>query len=120
MSLHLVTQLDEGYTLYCRHIGYTPEGTPIEKNLIDNAISFLGQIPDGVMKFLNVITFNIKSEYQKVDVNGNIVVGEKEVIPDSVRIVLNIFFIPMWVILAIELVPMLAKIIEAIGALIPL
>jgi hypothetical protein len=120
MSIHLVGQLDEGYAIYCRNLGYTTEGGAYEKNLIENAMSFLGQIPSGVGKFLDVLTFNIKSEYETFDADGNVVVGETNVIPTEVTVILNLFFIPMWIILAIEIVPLLAKIIEAIGALIPL
>lgn len=119
MSAHLYYEIDAKYFNYCYQLGYTPEGNLIEKNLIDSAISFLSSIPDGINKFFSVVTFDIKSEYNKIDSNGNIVVGEREIIPSAVRIILNIFFIPMWIVLTIEIVPVLAKIIEAIGSLIP-
>jgi len=120
MSLHLTQELDDGYAIYCRNLGYNPDGTVYTKNMLESAMGFLGQIPDGVGKFFSIATFNIKQEYQKVDpTTGNIVTGEKEIIPAPVTVILNIFFIPMWIILVIEIIPALAKIIEAIGSLIP-
>lgn len=101
----------DSYKFYLKQVGYsvTDSGDLVkaQKNLFDNAMDFFGSIGSGVGKFGELVTFQIKNSY-----------GDN-IIPSSVAIILNMFFIPMWIILAIELIPLLSKVIEAIGSLIP-
>lgn len=78
-----------------------------KKDLFSSAIDFLGKIPDMFAKIVDLFTFNIKSPS---GVNA---------FPAEMTIILNIFFIPMWIVLSIEILPLIAKIIESIGSLIP-
>lgn len=88
---------------------------------IDATRDFLGRVPGYFNTFIDLATFNIKTTHNKIDVKtGKVMSGETEAIPGVVRTVLLIFFIPMWIVLAIEILPLIAKLIEAIGSLIPL
>lgn len=80
---------------------------PHQNNLLENAFEFLGRIPTYFGNFLNLITFNIQNQYGVT------------VIPDSIRAIALIFFVPMWIIMGIEILPVITKIIEAIGSIIP-
>jgi hypothetical protein len=101
------SQMDELYTAYTLSKGYNPDGTVRQQTVFQAALEFLGRIPEAFGKFIEILTFNIKNQ------DGD------NAFPIEVVFVLNLFFIPMWIILSIELLPILAKIIEAIGALIP-
>jgi hypothetical protein len=112
-GIGLLTQTklrDELYPKYLKKIGWAEDDgelVPYQKNLLESALDFLGQIPDGIAKFVDLMAFNIKDKY-----------GE-QIIPDGVKTLLLCFFIPMQIILFIEIIPILSKIIEAIGSLIP-
>jgi hypothetical protein len=99
------------YKEYLNEVGYTITTTgniqKAQKNIFDNAIDFLGNIPNAFGKLIDLFTFNIKDS------------AGSNIIPGYMQFILNIFFIPMWIILSIEMIPLIAKIIEAIGSLIP-
>lgn len=79
----------------------------VKKNLFDLAIDFIWQIPDGLDKIGEVFTFGFKDAY------GNVA------IPAVVRMILNIIFIPLWIVLAVGILPLIARFINAIGSIIP-
>jgi len=85
----------------------SPKLKKYQQNFLEQAASFLAKIPEGIGRIWDMLSFNIKDSYGS------------EIIPGEARIFLNIFFVPMWIILLIEIVPLLAKVIEAIGQLIP-
>jgi hypothetical protein len=81
--------------------------TPLQKNLLQQAFDFVGKIPEAIGKFFELLTFTIKDRYGS------------NIIPVPVSWVVSLFFIPLQIILFIETLPLITKIIEAIGALIP-
>ena len=88
--------------------GYSMENGVIKKtrtNLLDDAFIFLGKIGDAIGKFFELLTFSIKDHY---GVN---------VIPSPVMYVLNLFFIPLWIVIGVEALPILVSLVEAIGSL---
>lgn len=68
-----------------------------DMGMIDSIMAFLGSIPESFNTFLDIMTFNIPN------INGN------------VRMILNIFMIPLWLIMIIGIAPFVISAIEAIG-----
>jgi len=103
--------IDSTYLTYLHENDYDLSGdgslTPIQKNLLQQAYDFLKKIPESIGKFFELLTFTIKDKY---GIN---------IIPSPVSWVLSMFFIPLQILLFIEILPTLLRIIEAIGALIP-
>jgi hypothetical protein len=99
------------YKSYLKPFGFDIDEAGVlktyQKNFVEQAIDFLGKIPQSFGKFLEIVSFTIKDTYGST------------IIPAPVVVVLNIFFIPMWIVLLVEILPVLAMIIGAIGSLIP-
>jgi len=73
----------------------------LQKGLLEQVKDFLWTLPDAFVKFIQLATFTIPQ------------------IPPSLSVILNLIFLPLWIILAICIAPIVAKFIEAIGNLIP-
>jgi len=103
------SEIDDLFIRYLKEKGYeiTSAGTilPLKKNILQQALDLLGKIPEGIGRFLELLTFSIKDHY------GN------NIIPEPVMWILNIFFIPLGIILIIEILPIIIKAVEAIGSL---
>jgi hypothetical protein len=101
----------DDYAYYLHQFGYdlTKDGelAPYEAGFLESAMNFLGQIPGYFGKFVDLLTFNIKDHY-----------GDT-IIPVEIRTVALIFFIPLWIVMVLGILPIIAWIIEAIGNLIP-
>lgn len=104
-------EIKEDYRRYLKDFGWDLDeyGTlkTYQKNFVENAIDFLAKVPEAFGKIVDLLTFNIKDSYGAT------------IIPAGAMFFLNIFFMPMWILLTIEALPLIAKIIEAIGSLIP-
>ena len=96
------------YEIYLSMNGYELKDGAVKKkatNFIDDALMFFGKIGEAIGKFFELLTFSIKDHY-----GANI-------IPAPVMWVINIFFLPLWIILVIEALPIVVAIVHAIGAL---
>jgi len=96
------------YEIYLSMNGYELKDGAVQKkatNFIDDARMFFGKIGEAIGKFFELLTFSIKDHY-----GANI-------IPAPVMWVINIFFLPLWIILVIEALPIVVAIVHAIGAL---
>jgi len=104
-------EIKEDYRRYLKDFGWDFDEYGVlktyQKNFVENAIDFLAKVPEAFGKIVDLLTFNIKDSYGAT------------VIPAEAMFFLNIFFMPMWILLTIEALPLIAKIIEAIGSLIP-
>jgi hypothetical protein len=100
------------YEIYLNMNGYElQDNVPVKIKLgliaqfVENVKNFFGNIGDAIGKFFSLLFFNIKNSY-----------GEN-LIPFPVMFLLNIFFIPFWVVIGIEILPIIVAIVHAIGAL---
>jgi hypothetical protein len=96
------------YKGYLSENGYSlVNGVPAKTgtNFVDDAQAFLGNIGNAIGKFAELLTFSIKDTY------GN------NIIPQPVMAVLLIFFVPFWIVIGIEMLPILVALVHAIGAL---
>ena len=101
-------EIMDQYEIYLDTNGYElKDGVVVKKKtmLWDDAMAFLGSIGDAIGRFFDLLTFNIRDNY---GVN---------IIPAPVMFVLNIFFIPFWIVIGIEILPIVVAIVHAIGAL---
>lgn len=88
--------INDHYHQYLNDIGYEPpEGS---KSMLDMIADFFGAIPDAIAKIYNIISFSIPK------------------IPVQTRVILNIFFVPMWIILTIGIAPLVIDALKAIAS----
>lgn len=104
--INIQKELTEKYNIYLSGSGFYIEYTDTEqlhvvnKNIIDTTIEFLGALPEGFGKMMDLLTFNIPR------------------ISVELKAVLVIFFAPMWFILIIGIAPTVAKFIRSMASVV--
>lgn len=88
----------DDYQDYLNSIGFVENDNVTQhKGMIESIGDFFGAIPSAVGKIYDVMSFNIPK------------------MPSDLRIVLNLVFIPMWIILTIGIAPLIIKAIQAVA-----
>jgi len=100
---------NDWYRDYLHELGYdfedTAEGmelTIYQKGFLEMATDLLGSIPQGFGRMIDLLTFNSIPHTE-----------------GTLKAILQVVFIPLWIILMIGIAPIVAKFISAIGNLIP-
>lgn len=100
---------EDFYRDYLHELGYdfedTEEGitlTVYQRGFLEIATEFLGSLPQGFGRMVDLVTFNHIPHTE-----------------GTLKEVLQVIFIPLWIILMIGIAPIVAKFINAIGNLIP-
>lgn len=86
----------DDYQDYLTSIGY--EEDTADKDMVDVIADFFYAIPTAIGKIYDVMSFNIPK------------------MPNNIRFILNLFFIPLWVILTIGIAPLVISALQAVAS----
>jgi len=86
---------------YNEWVSYRQTGVK-DLGFIEAAFQFFGSLGEGFVQMMRLLTFSTIPH-----------------LPPILHMLLNLFFIPLWIVLVIGIAPILAKFIEAIGSVLP-
>jgi len=86
----------DDYQNYLDLVGFDDNGNS-DSSMVDIISNFFLAIPSSIEKIYDVMSFNIPK------------------IPSDLRLVLNIIFIPLWIILTIGIAPLIIKALQAVA-----